>query len=62
MEIEEEEELKKMNNYKLEFYKKRAKDKDKWKKALQEEIEKIKKKDKLLQIYKLRETHRIEVL
>ncbi len=34
LEIEEEEELKKMNNYKLEFYKKRAKDKDKWKRAL----------------------------
>ena len=35
-----------MNSYKLEFYKRRAKDKDKWKKSLEEEIERIKNKYK----------------
>ena len=62
MEIEEEEELKNMNSYKLEFYKRRAKDKDKWKKSLEEEIERIKNKDKMVALYRKRENNRVEAL
>lgn len=62
IEIEEEEEIRRIKEFKEQYWKRRQEDEQKWKSMLQKELETIAAKDKKLEEYRLREEKRIRVL
>lgn len=55
MEIEREEELENMKEYKISYYKRRETEKENWKMLLQKEIERVKQKNKMLDLFRDRQ-------
>jgi len=62
IEIEEEEEISRIKDFKEQYWKRRQEDEQKWKGMLEKELEIIAAKDRKLEEYRLREEKRIRVL